>query len=363
MGKTRRARGWVGATVLVVLVTLLGAAIPAAGQLYLQQVYPGPKSGVIEPGKSIEDALTKASLETGFDMEPLTEDVRTVFTARIFYGTTKPHRPTIKVAYRNDASLKALRGKFEVTPITDTRQYLDEGTKRPGGGFELAWKWEVVPRQSGSLALLLEIQPVVVVRGSSRRDLAVRNKPIRIDVKVHPNKRALAEVLSAAQELDIHYPDRWFVGKQAKVEASLPLKGHRDAVKTDIALARDQGSVPATIEPDVSSQGEDQFVVSWLVTPAEAGPVDMLFTVNLSTQAGDQPVTDKVMLHRSVTAEPAPPSFWQRLQAPVLWLTPFVALLATLLAISPNLRKALLAISPNLRKRTRRADDDAKNGT
>jgi hypothetical protein len=350
MGKTRRARGWGGATVLVVLVTLLGAAMPAAGQLYLQ-VYPGPKSGVIESGKSIEDALTKASLETGFDIEPLTEDVRAVFTARIFYGKTKPHRPTIKVAYRNDASLKALRGKFEVTPITDTRQYLDEGTKRPGGGFELAWKWEVVPRQSGSLALLLEIQPVVVLRGSSRQDLAVRNKPIRIDVKVHPNKRALTEVLSAAQELDIHYPDRWFVGKQAKVEVSLPLKGHRDTVKTDIALARDQGSVPATIEPDVSSQGEDQFIVSWLVTPAEEGPVDMLFTVKLSTQAGDQPVTDKVMLHRSVRAEPAPPSLWQRLQAPVLWLTPFVALLAT-----------LLAIWPTLRKRLRGADGDAKNG-
>src|SRR5829696_468713 len=136
MGKTRRARGWVGATVLVILVTVLGAAMPAAGQLYLQ-VYPGPRSGVIEPGKSIENALTKASLETGFDIEPLTEDVRAVFTARIFYGKTKPQRPTIKVAYRNDASLKGLtRGEFEITPITDTRQYLDEGTRRPGGGLE-----------------------------------------------------------------------------------------------------------------------------------------------------------------------------------------------------------------------------------
>jgi hypothetical protein len=69
---TRKTRGWGGATVLVVLVTLVGAAVPAAGELY-RQVYPGPDSGVVEPGKSIERALTRASLETGFDAEPVTE--------------------------------------------------------------------------------------------------------------------------------------------------------------------------------------------------------------------------------------------------------------------------------------------------
>jgi hypothetical protein len=335
---TRKTRGWGRATVLVVLVTLVGAAVPAAGELY-RQVYPGPDSGVVEPGKSIERALTRASLETGFDAEPLTEGVRAVFTARIFYVKTKPGRPTIKVGYANDADLKVLKGKFEITRLTDSRQYLDEGTKRLGGGFELAWKWEIVPRESGLSVLELQIQPVVILKGSSRKDLAVRNKPIRIDVKVHPNNKALAEVLSAARELRIDHPDRLFVGEQAKVEASLPLKGHRDTVKADIALVRDEGSVSATVEAVEPSQDQDKFVGSWLVTPAAEGSVDLLFTVKLSTQAGDLPLMDEVILRRSVRAEPAPPSFWERLQAPVTWLAPFVALVTGVLAIRAGWRR------------------------
>lgn len=333
MAESRRPKGWSGATMLVVLVTLLGAAAPVSRQLY-QQVYPGRDTGVIEPGKSIESALTKASLDTKFDAEPLTEDVPAHFTATIVYGgKTQPNRPTIDVAFANDANLKPSKGKFEITPITDTRQYLNQGTRRQGGGFQLAWKWEVVPRQSGSLALLLTIEPVVVLRGVSRRDLAQRNKPIRINVRVHPNIEALAEVSSAAQQLQINYPKRLVVGEQAKVDASLPLKGHQDSVKADITLDRDDGSVPATIEPAESSLDGDQLVRRWLVTPAEEGPVDMLFTVKLSAQAGDRPLTDQVVLVRSVSAAPPPPSFWERIQAPVTWLGPFVALAGGLLAL------------------------------
>ena len=338
MVETRKARGWGGATVLVVLVTLVGAALPAAGALY-RQAYPGQGSSVVESGSSIGRALTRASLETGFDAEPLTEGVETVFTAKIFYGKTKPGRPIIKVAYANDAELEVKKGKFEITAITDPRQYLDEGNRRPGGGYELAWKWQIVPRQSGASVLQLQIQPVVILKGSSRKDLAVRNKPIQIDVKVHPNNEALAEVSTAARELQIDSPDRFRVGEQARVEASLPLLGHQDAVKADIALARDEGSAPATVQPVEPPQAQGQFVSSWLVTPTEAGSVDLLFTVKLSTQAGDLPLMDEVILHRSVTADPAAPSVWARLQAPVTWLAPFVALVTGVLALRASLRR------------------------
>jgi hypothetical protein len=63
MAESRRSKGWSGATILVVLVTLLGAAAPTARQLY-RQVYPGRDTTVIGPGKSIESALTRASLDT-----------------------------------------------------------------------------------------------------------------------------------------------------------------------------------------------------------------------------------------------------------------------------------------------------------
>jgi hypothetical protein len=197
----------------------------------------------------------------------------------------------------------------------------------------------VVPRQSGSLTLLLTIEPVVILPGVSRRDLAQRNKPIRINVRVHPNVQALADVSSAAQQLQINYPKRFVVGEQATVDASLPLKGHQDSVKADIALDRDEGSVAATIQPAESSQDGDQLVRRWLVTPAAEGPVDLLFTVKLSSQAGDRPLKDQVVLLRSVSADPAPPSLWDRLQAPVTWLAPFVAMAGALLALATAWRK------------------------
>ena len=64
------------------------------------------------------------------------------FTATIVYGgKTLPNRPIIDVAFANDASLKPSRGKFEITPLTDTRQYLIKAPSAeagdsswPGGG-------------------------------------------------------------------------------------------------------------------------------------------------------------------------------------------------------------------------------------
>jgi hypothetical protein len=156
---------------------------------------------------------------------------------------------------------------------------------------------------------------------------------------VHPNIQALADVSSAAQQLQINYPKRFVVGEQATVDASLPLQGHQDSVKADITLDRDEESVAATIQPAESSQDGDQLVRRWLVTPAEQGPVDLVFTVKLSGQAGDRPLTDKVVLLRSVSADPAPPSLWERLQAPVTWLGPFVALAGGLLALGTAWRR------------------------
>jgi hypothetical protein len=346
MGGGRRPRGWGSATLVVVLITLLAAGAPAAGQLY-SQTYPGSETSVIGPGETIEDALTKASLKTAFNVKQLTEDEEAHFTATVFYaGKLDPNLETIEVAYANDATLKPEKGKFDIVRETGTRRYLNEGTRVATGGYELSWRWAVTPRQTGSLALTLEIQPVVSVVGSSREDLRVRNEPIKIKVRVHPNKKALAEVVSAAKELRIDYPDRLHVGKETPVTAVLELKGHGDVVNADITLGRDQGSVPATIkeamappENPTTQSVQDQFVRRWLVTPAEAGPVDMLFTVRLSTEAGDLPLTKQVKLSKSVQADPPSPSLWKRLQGFVIGLTSLVFLIAGILGIKPALEK------------------------
>jgi hypothetical protein len=88
------------------------------------------------------DRSGPASLDTEFDVEPLTEDAAARFTATIVDGgKTLPNRPIIDVAFANDASLKPSRGKFEITPLTDTRQYLIKvpsaeagDSSWPGGG-------------------------------------------------------------------------------------------------------------------------------------------------------------------------------------------------------------------------------------
>jgi hypothetical protein len=78
--------------------------------------------------------------------------------------------------------------------------------------------------------------------------------------------------------------------------------------------------------------------------------------VKLSAQAGDQPLNDQVVLHRSVSAEPAPPSLWDRLQTPVTWLAPFVALAGGLLGLRAAWRKRRPPAGGNAEP----ADDDAE---
>jgi hypothetical protein len=329
MGDSRRFKGWAGALVLVGFGTLFGVATPAAGELYLR-VYPPVDSEIVGQGKSLEHALTVAGIETRWSQEPITEGIPTVFAATISYDMPAPGRPIIKVAYANDSDLGVTQGKAQISRITDRRQNLDEGSRRPGGGFQLSWKWEVVARQSGALALNLQIQPVLVVIGSDRSDLAVRNKPIRISVRVNPNRTELQQVSAAAENAQLSLPGKMVVGREAEITALFSLEGFGNHVKARLSLDRDAKSKPAVIEPGSLVGDKNHLAGRWRVIPAEEGPLDLVFTLALSTRAGDQPVSQQVTLRRSLRVDPVPPSLWDRLQIPVLFVTPFVALAATL---------------------------------
>jgi hypothetical protein len=82
-----------------------------------------------------------------------------------------------------------------------------------------------------------------------------------------------------------------------------------------------------------SRSGQVSLERDWTVTPEQPGPVNLVFAVNVSTTAGDRELSKAVFVHRSVRADPKPPSLWSRLQAPVLWITPFVALIAAILGV------------------------------
>lgn len=330
--------GWTAVTIGVIALTTLGAATPVARGLY-EVAYPGPGSNVVTPGESLERALTKAQLTTSFNTKTLIQDVPAIFTATIVYGAKPPSgAPTIRVAYANDATLAPLqKDQFEITPQTDSRQNLDEGHLRPAGGYELDWRWQVTPRASGSLSLRLEIQPVLVVIGSNRTDLETRNKPIAVTVKVNPAAAALDEVKRSAQNLEIGHPTDMVVGEEADWTATLDLKGHADVVKAQVNLIQAAGSAPTTISLSESRLTGDRLVSRWAVTPTDRGPVKLAFAVDLSARAGDKTIRDATEVPLAVIAH-VEPSFWERVQAPVLWLTPLVALLGGVLGLRAALR-------------------------
>jgi hypothetical protein len=239
--------GYRGRALAVIFVVTVAAALTTPAGLLYAQIYPGPDTAVVTDKRSWQRAFAKASLHTGFRPESLVENETAQFTATISYGRALDPGPTIDVAYANDATLTPLDPQqFKVDPRTDMRQNLDEGTPDGRGGMELSWMWDVTPRATGALTLRLEIQPVVVLGDQVVEKLARRNKPIEIDVQVHPNRIKFDTVVAASdREFALTIPEKLTAEKDAVVTADLPLRGQGDAVQVTLAV------VPAEQGPGV----------------------------------------------------------------------------------------------------------------
>lgn len=327
---------WAG--LLVVVTTLLGAALPASAPLYAQ-VYPGPDAG------TIDEALDEANLKTGFAPRQLTQFEKARFSATIVYGTsTTPTLPTVKVAWSNEAELVAEdEDAFVIVPVTRSRQFLDQGTRRAGGGYTLTWTWTVTPLRAGEQTIILRIRPTVVVEQKEIADLADVNEPIAINVEVNPAKRRFDEVVMSAKEMVTEVPEVMIVGEEHDVSATMSMPGHAGTVTADIALAPAEDSAAVTISeaspqafaPAVSTESPPGDGVSrrWTVIPEEAGQVRLLFTARVLGTAAEQQLEQDVPVTASARAVAPAPSFWETLQKPVLYLTPFVALAGMLLGL------------------------------
>ena len=350
MGGKRVSR-WGALIIFVITITTLGAGAPVARDLYAV-AYPGLGSNVVSSGKSFQKALAKAKLRMRFNTKTLTENEPSTFTATIIYGV-KPSRggTTIKVGYENDATLTPKsKEDFDITPLTARRQFLDEGHKRPGGGYELDWSWKVTPRAAGSLSLSLEIQPVLILKGSNRKDLETRNRPISVRVRVNPAATALSEVIQSAENLQTKYPRKMVVNEVAEWSATLSLNGHADTVNAKVDLVQEPGSADAEITKRPPTRAGDLLVARWAVKPIEKGTVKLKFAVDASADSGDRTIQDEAVVPALAIAS-VPPSFWELVQAPVLWLTPFVGLAAGILGL-----RAALGV------RRRGKDDGAPTG-
>ena len=326
----------VRAAVVVAIATLFALAVPGGSPLYAQ-IYPGPDAG------SINEALGTAGLDLGggFTSTDITQFETTSYSATIVYGTAAPGLPTVKIAWSNEARLAEQdQDTFEITPTSDSRRFLDSGTRRSDGGYELTWTWDVTPLVAGKQTLVLSILPTVVVEGQTIPDLANINKPIPVEVDVHPIKRDFDDVLTAAESMDLDVPDEMTVGEEHDVGASMSLAGHSDTVGADIELSKGEGSAAVTITKATAAarptahvasaasaaSADDTIVRQWTVIPDEPGQVSLVFTATVEGQAEAHGLQQEVLKEESARATQPGPSFWELLQQPVLYIAPFVAL-------------------------------------
>lgn len=320
------------AAVVVAAVTMLALGFPAASPLYAE-VYPGPNAD------TVEEALTDANLESGFDSPAVTQFETATFRATIIYGTAaNPDLPTVKIAWSNEAVLGAQdEGTFDIEPTSSSRLFLDGGTRRPAGGFELTWTWDVTPLVAGEQTLILSIRPTVVVEGTPIPDLANINEPIAVTVDVHPVKHDFDEVLSAAAAMETDVPDEMIVGEEYDVSASMSMAGHADTVSADIELTQAEGSAAVTIVEAAAearpaahilpaASADENLVRQWTVTSDEPGQVALVFTATVQGQVAEHGLEQAVPVQVSARATEPGPTFWEVLQRPVQYLAPFVAL-------------------------------------
>lgn len=337
-GETRRGHG-VHAAVVVAVVTLLAMAWPVGAPLYAR-VYPGPDA------RTVNEAITDASLDAKFESEPITQFETTTFRATIIYGTSSPNPdlPTVKVAWSNEAALAAqAEGTFEIKPTSASRQFLDAGTRRPSGGYQLTWTWDVTPLVAGKQTLTVSILPTVVVEGRVVSGLLNINRPIAVTIDVHPVQHDFDEVLKAAAAMKTDVPREMVVGEKYDVSASMSLAGHADTVSADIDLDTGGDSAAVTIVEASAApaaqrmapiaSAEESIVRRWTVTSDKPGQVALVFTATVKGQAAAHGLERKVPKTVSARATERGPSFWDLLQQPVQYFAPFVALAIGILGL------------------------------
>jgi hypothetical protein len=334
--------------VLVVLfVTIVGSALPASSD-YFRAIYPGTDpGGGNDPGggtvsgsmNDLGGRLERAALGWSFSPNKLTQYEPTRFTATITYDRKVSGR-IILVAYENVASLRETKkGEFDIVPLTGASQRLDEGHRLPGGGYELSWQWDVIPEKAGKKTLELEIQPVIVINGSRRRGIQVRNEPVPISVRVHPNAAALREVSSKARELPVTLPAELVAGQASEVTAVLPLQAHDGVLVANITLTRGPDSVGASVSDVQQTVSAGSLIAKWSVTPTEAGTLDLRFHIALSTRAGEQTITGAADTLRSVPVSAPPQPFGSRLVNFFTGIGAVVAVLGGIIGLILAVRK------------------------
>lgn len=289
-----------------VLAASWGAMLPATTDAMADLVYPGPDA------RLWGEATAKANIETSVAPQRPTQYQEAQVTAVLVYGAEPTQDlPVVKIAFSNVVTLSAAEDEFHIRPTSNDRMELDQGTRRPGGGYELRWTWQVTPLKSGSLSLELRIQPRVVINGRADDSAQDVNRPVPIDVEVNPVQSAFDDVVAEAEDLEITgADDDLTVGRATRVSAELPLSGPGEAIDADLRLVEADGSGPVDIDAAPPDRSGSTVAGSWLVTAQESGTVDLQLRTVVRADAGGYPL-ERVIVHDLRST--ASPSFFSRL--------------------------------------------------
>ena len=239
-----------------------------------------------------------------------------------------------------------------IEPTSASRQFLDDGARRPGGGFQLDWTWDVTPLKAGDQTLMVQVSPTVVVEGRTIPDLADVNQPVPVSVEVNPVQRDFDEVVSAAAAMETEVPDEMTVGEEYDVGASMALAAPADAVSADIRLEQGEGSAEVTITEASAQQGAspgitpDISLVSAPAAPSSVAGASSRTSPARSTssswptspdRAEGQALEQAVPVTETVRAVEPGASLWETIRTPVNDLGSLAGSLATLIALGGTL--------------------------
>jgi hypothetical protein len=194
--------------------------------------------------------------------------------------------------------------------------------------------------------------------GAVVEELARRNRPITIQVLVHPNRpRFDAVVAACSKDLELTFPDELTAEDEATVEADLPLHGHGDNVRVDLKMMPAEGSVPITVKKRSSEDlaSDDAVHREWDITPGKDGVATMTVVAVITAKAGDETLEEQVELKVSRVVEP-PWSFGPWLLGIVGGLTAILGLLAAIAAFHKQSRAPLRWLRRKLSRRRAGAD-------
>jgi hypothetical protein len=323
--------------VLVTGLFLAAGMLAATTSPLHAQTYPEEGSNVFDEDDFVsthQDALTEATVHPRTRPERVVAHERAEVTVTLVIGIEPggPDVPQVEVAWENEAVLRPQEeGAFEVFPSQPVVKTLGQCLPRADGGCGLDWKWTIIPRQEGPQVLLLTVSPLVYVGGQLSEKFKQRNADIEIDVLVHPAVSDFRIAREAIREMDVTAPSRIAAGGRSTVTATFP-KSWRDdnTVMADIRLERGPGSAPVRIVEERTDASAGSVTRTWVVEPAESGVVSLVFTAQVSAQAGDRSLEEAWPQSLDIEVQA---SFWDRIRAPAVWLGAFVTLAAGILGL------------------------------